>query len=260
MKRLGIFLGLMSALLTSCSEVSVQPPPPENPVAVRPARSRTRVLPKPPENTIFSSPEFSLDAISKDWTLLSDEQGIQTYRKATDSSEIVSFRGESVIQAPLIKVAAILNDDELRKQWVDSLVEAKTVERISKTEQIEYNHTKVPFPFHDRDFVFRSQIHISHNPLKVLITLRSISDPRIPIKDGIVRGEIVRSFYYLKEIDGGKATKVVMEMTLDPRGTIPQWLTHWVQKDWPKKTFNNLRKLAQRDDIRPGDEIRSFLK
>ena len=211
-----------------------------------------------PEPTGFESTKFPFEVNNADWKLVSDAEGVQTYQKKTQNNDIVSFRGETLIPASMVKIATILNTDSLRKEWIDALVEAKTIEEMSKAERIEYNHTKVPWPFQDRDFVYKMNIYIKKEPRSMLVTLKSIQDPRVPPKDGIVRAEVVEAFYYLKEVEGVRATKVVVQMAVDPKGAIPLWMMNMVQKDWPNRTLDNLRKLSQREDIIPSDEINGY--
>ncbi len=259
MKRNGFLLALLAVGFCACTEEAVNIPPPEELAVVRQTREHPlKAAPNLSEKQIFSSPEYALETTSSDWKVVSESDGVKTWQKAIQNSNVVAFRGESLIPAPLIKIATILNSDDLRKEWVEALVEARTLEQVSKSEQIEYNRTKAPWPLQDRDFVFRAKAYLGRKPTKVLITIKSVEDSRAPPKDGVVRAEILHCFYFMKEMDGGKNTKVVLEMAVDPKGAIPNWLMNLVQKDWPKKTFRNLRKLAKRDDIRPTDEIREF--
>ena len=94
------------------------------------------------------------------WQPLSDEDGIKTFRKEVEGSPIVSFRGEGWVEAPMVKIASIIADTERKPEWMHKLVESKVVRPLTETSRIEYNHTSAPWPFQDRDFVFKAVVKI----------------------------------------------------------------------------------------------------
>lgn len=210
------------------------------------------------EQGVFDDEKFQLKANLKTWKLIDDEGGIQTYEKAKSNSGLVAFRGEILIPAPLKKVASVLINESLQKDWIDSFVETKRISTISELEHIQYNQTKVPWPFQNRDFVFRVQAKIHPNPATVLIAMKSVDNPNVPLVSGITRGEIIHSYYYLKEKTGFRATKMVVEMEVDPKGAIPLWLVNLSQKGWPHNTLAAVKKLSLRDDIPISPEIDKY--
>lgn len=206
----------------------------------------------------FDREVVKLERDPKVWKQISDGEGIQTFEKIESNDQIVAFRGEAVIPADLAKIATVLNTPSLRKEWIDGLAETRLIEQVSDLEHIEYNHTNVPWPFQDRDFVYRATVQIKKSPPTMLIKMASVEDDRQPKRSGIVRGEIIYSYYYLKQVEGVRATKVIIEMALDPQGAIPKWLVTLSQKKWPYNTLLHLKKTAQREDIKVSKEIRDY--
>ena len=193
------------------------------------------------------------------WKQISDEDGVQAYREKNPVGDIVGFRGETIIPTTLQKVAAVLSDFSNRKEWVDALVEDRIVDQKSVLERIEYNHSKVPWPFQDRDFLYSVAIKVNKSPAMMLINMKSIEDQREPPHDGIVRGEIIHSFYYMKQLPGATpSTKLVIEMAVNPKGAIPAWLVNATQKSWPHNTMMSLRKLAMKPDLAIPQNISDF--
>ena len=72
--------------------------------------------------------------------------------------QLIAFKGEGVIDAPTLRVASIIVDTSRATEWVESLVEARTLRQISETEYIEYDHVGTPFVMKDRDFVIETII------------------------------------------------------------------------------------------------------
>ncbi len=192
-----------------------------------------------------------LETRSKIWELLSDEDGIKTYRETNPARDIVSFRGEATLNTSIEKLAAVLSTPELRKEWVDSLAETHTIERTNALDRIEYVRASVPWPFQDRDFVFRVQITLGQAPESIFIKMNSVDDPREPPHPGVVRGNILHAYYFLKDVSTPQApaTQVIVEIAADPKGSIPTWIVNLTQKNWPNNTLHALEKVSRREDL-----------
>ena len=211
------------------------------------------------ELEIFDSEQIKFKTDLKIWKPVSNKDGVTTYQEIRPKQDVVAFRGEMRIPTSVKKIATVLSDPDIRKQWVDGLVETRTVQLISSTERIEYNHTDVPWPFHDRDFVYHVNVQSSHEPVSMLITMISVKDPREPERSGIVRGEILHAYYYMKENPGpNPSSDVVIEMAADPKGAIPTWAVNLTQKKWPHNTLLELKKIAMRPDLMVSKEVDDY--
>jgi hypothetical protein len=182
------------------------------------------------------------------WKTIRDEDGIKTFQDLEATDQVIGFRGQTVIHAPLKKIATILNQQDLRPKWVDDLAEDRVIREQSKFDRLEYTHAKAPWPFQDRDFVFRATVSVLQEPNATMIRMVSVNDPMVPPRDNIVRGKIKRAYYFLREMKDGN-TELVVEMAVDPAGIIPKWLANLTQRQWPQKTLVALRKLAESPDL-----------
>lgn len=203
----------------------------------------------PDDQGVFDDDQIQLRTDTGKWKLIEVANGVSTYEKITNGGELVAFRGEILIQAPLKKVATILVNQSLQKYWVDAYVEGKNVSEKNEFEYVQYSQTKVPWPFQNRDFVFNAYAKIDTDPNTMLLVMNSVEDPGMPPREGVVRGDILQSYYYLKEMDGVTATKLVVEMKVDPKGAIPLWLVNLSQKRWPHNTLYAIKKLALKEDV-----------
>jgi hypothetical protein len=212
--------------------------------------------------TPFDINHIQVETGSDLWKKLSDESGIRTYQERHSAQDVVAFRGETTIPTSLTRIAAVLKDESLRKEWIDSLDEEKILSVTNELEQVEYNHSKVPWPFHDRDFVYQVKVKVNRElPRSIVISMTSTKSPLQPERYGIVRGEILHSFYYMKEIPGSEPkTEVLIEMALDPKGAIPMWMVNLTQKKWPHNTLLALKKLSIRPDLVVPKEIEDYFK
>ena len=90
--------------------------------------------------------------------------------------------------------------------------------------------------------------------------MNSIEDSREPPHPGVVRGEILHAYYFLRDVSTADvpATQVIVEIAADPKGSIPSWIVNLTQKNWPNNTLHALEKVATREDLFITPEIRQF--
>ena len=193
-------------------------------------------------------PKPAADARFKDWEFIKDADGVRTFRRDADGGA-VGYRGEAVMNIPMEKIATLLADMESRKKWMDEVVETKRLHMNSLFDRVEYNHTAVPWPFQNRDFVYSAKVDLDKTARTMIINMHSVEDPMMPPKDGIVRGKMLESRYYLHETEKGKTTFISVEIMVDPMGAIPKWLARLKQKKWPRNTLTGLRNYLEKNEV-----------
>lgn len=194
-----------------------------------------------------------------DWEEISSEDGIVVHRREVPGSDLVAFKGETVIQAPIAKVANVLIDTSRKLEWVAKIVEAKNVRETSDFERVEYNHTATPWPLKDRDFVFEAKAEFDLPKKQVAFRMKSVEDPLMPEKN-CVRGELKNSVYLLTSLNEGKSTKVYVEIQADPKGSIPKWIVNLFQKSWPRITLEGIRKQVAKPDVQEHPQIKAMFQ
>jgi hypothetical protein len=193
------------------------------------------------------------------WEELSNEDGIKVWRREVEGSPVVAFRGETIIDASLAKVANVLDDTPRKGEWVCNLLEAKNVRMISTMERVEYNRTSAPWPIKDRDFVFRADVKVDKKAKAITILIKSVTDPLMPVdEDKAVRGELLDSSYVLTSL-GDNKTRVVVEIQVDPKGSVPKWVVNWAQKGWPRKTLDGIRGQCAKSDVKELALVKEWL-
>lgn len=190
----------------------------------------------------------SLMAQGGDWEKVSEDDGIEVFKKELPGSPLIAFKGQGVVDASIFKLIQILLDDSRSVEWVDDLVEAKQIRRISETEVIEYNHIKTPVVMKDRDFVIQCKAEADPKNKVFVLKMKSVKDPSAPQTD-YVRGEIMDSSFTIKSLDNGTKTHVVAEIHADPKGSVANWIINMFQKKWPRNTLEGLRKQAVKPDV-----------
>ncbi|MBL7716445.1 MAG: hypothetical protein JNL01_13350 [Bdellovibrionales bacterium] len=193
------------------------------------------------------------------WEEISNEDGIRVFRREMEGSPFKGLKGIGVVDAPIAKVSAVLDDTTRRMEWVANSRDCRTLKRINDYERIEYNHAAVPWPFQDRDFVFHASVAVNPEAKEIRILMKSVEDPLMPKRSGIVRGLIHQSNYLLREVDGGKRTLISVEVEADPAGEIPSWLVNTFQKGWARQMISGIREQVAKPGITEMAMVRDAL-
>jgi short-subunit dehydrogenase len=193
------------------------------------------------------------------WEKVRTEDGIVVSRKEIPGSPFVAFRGEGDVDAPLATVGNVLVDVPHEKDWIDSVVEARVLRKVSDTEYIMYSHLGMPAPLTDRDLVTNVTITADSSAKTLTVRMRSVQDGSAP-QTGYVRAQLEDSVFVLKSIDGGKRTHVVAEIHCDPKGSVPAFMVNLFQRSWGYKTISSLRRQAAKSSIPSNATLMALLK
>jgi hypothetical protein len=197
-----------------------------------------------------STVSVSLSSSIVQWHQCSNDNGLTTYWSNVAGSQVIAFRGEGIVNAPVEKVASIIIDYTKGTEWINSLLESKAVRMISDTEFIEYDHVGIPFPFNtvisDRDFVSDVTIRFDKKNQRLTVSYKSTTDPAAPPLKKYTRG-IIDCEFRMAPMSMPDQTYVEGRVFTDPKGGIPKWLVNFFQQSWPQDTFEGLRKQTRKN-------------
>lgn len=194
-----------------------------------------------------------------DWKKLSDEDNITTFVRKDRSSTSVAYRGEAIINAPVVKVVETVIDIEKFKDWMTQSVDMRVLKKISEVDWIIYDRVPVPFPFQDRDFVVSFRIDVDSKTKSVRLVEKSIDDPLYPPDKCCVRGNLIRSVYDVEPREEGKSY-LKIEVEFDPKGNLPTWLVRAFLKDTARKTLTAIRTQVLKDVSARNEKLQELLK
>lgn len=201
------------------------------------------------------------DWSSDDWELVQIKDGITTYRKSFEDSSVTGVGGSALIEASPGKIIWVLMDHDHKDQWVDKFSTAKTLENPSPLSSIQYAAFKMPVLIDDRDFVYRYDFRFDAKIDAIVVDVKSTIHPNKPDEQAVgVRGEIVRGVYRLYSRDNGTKTFVEVEYLADPKGRLPKWIVNLVQRTWPHKTLEGLRRQVEKPFVQDHPIVTEELK
>ena len=183
-----------------------------------------------------------------------DKDGIQVYLFGKNSPNIASFKAVTHIEASMDSVLAVMFDNKNCQEWIHECQDAFIVNNVSFNERYHYQSLKVPFPFKNRDFIFRSIMKQDVENKSVTILMFSAADychqnqsqqcQKLNQSD-LVRVERSIGMYQLKT--EGNGTKISWVQYTDPAGNLPNWLVNQFVVSTPYHTFKNLANKVKED-------------
>jgi hypothetical protein len=190
---------------------------------------------------------------ASEWEEINNEDNILVYRKSQPNSNFYIFKGQGIVNAPLPRILAIVQETRLMPKWVSSCVEAKLIEKnynyatlkknIDDYFQVIYGRAAVPWPFLDRDYVLKGKIAYDPANKGISIRLHNIEHAMQPRRHKVTRMKVLRIEFIMVPLAPGK-TKLTFTVALDPGGNIPAWAVNYMSKKEPLKTIQSLRKLS----------------
>jgi len=212
------------------------------------AWSQENTDPNPDVNNKLSTVESSADSGDETpWSIISDTEGIKTYRKEIPGSAVFPLKGVTILHAPIAKVLTLMLDDDRAPEWIDLLADIKLIKTYSENRYTLLYEMDSPLPLFvkKRDFLLESNFAYHKKEETVTLSLHSVEDDSVPEQKGYVRGDIYKSEWNFTALEKEGGTLVSLEYHVDPRGLIPKWLVRAFQKNWPHKTLKKLDRYLQ---------------
>lgn len=146
------------------------------------------------------------------------------------------------------RLLAVITDETRAPEWAEDLVESRKIQTLSPWEWIEYNHFGTPFIIRDRDVVNRVKVEIDARTRSARVIQNSVETPLLPLTRH-VRADLIRAEFRVSAISP-KQTHFDGEILIDPKGSMPKWISNLFQRSWPRSTLERLRAQAAKADIR----------
>jgi hypothetical protein len=203
------------------------------------------------ENNLPNIESLNVSGNETPWAIISDSEGIKTYRKEVPGGEVFPLKGITILNAPIEKVLTLMLDDNRAPNWIDLLKKIKLINTYSETQYTLLYEMESPLPLFvkKRDFLLESNFTYHKEEEKVTLSLHSVEDDSVPEQKDYVRGHIYKSEWNFIALKKEGKTLVSLEYHVDPRGLIPKWIVRTFQKNWPHTTLKDLDHYLQNEAI-----------
>jgi len=186
------------------------------------------------------------------WERLGEEKGVQLGRKSIPGTKLFAVRGETEIPANIDQVASVICDHTRWIEWTKSMKGSKLLKQESETRRTVYQSFDLPFPVDDRDVVYFYSVErksVNGEIVEIIGKTTPESTELAPPSIG-TRMHLVMGRWFLRPINPSR-THLVLEILMDPKGSMPSWFVNAVQRRYPVETLTRLKEQALKSDIKP---------
>jgi hypothetical protein len=173
------------------------------------------------------------------WKLARKADGIEVYTLNSDS-KFNSFKGHMILESSVHSFVAFLNDMDEYVNWGYKLKKVSLLKRTGDTSLIYYAIAQVPFPYKNREGVYRNHFRWNAKLNTLMVDIETIDGYVAKNQDLVsIKG---KGFWKVVVLPSGKLD-VTFQMQVDPGGAVPAWLSNMFIDETPYYTLLNLRKL-----------------
>lgn len=186
---------------------------------------------------------FSLVTGQIDWTKVSSKDSIIIYTSEVKGSNIKTFKAVTHIHnTSLNEIAGIILDVNNFPEFIPDCINSRILVKHNDGHIIHYVHTKVQWPFEDRDGVYELKVK-NNNSKYISINIKCI-DFEYPLKKGVVRMNRGNGHWIINMVDQTNA-ELTYQYHADPGGKLPAWLVNTSIISVPHRTLLNLKNIVK---------------
>lgn len=183
---------------------------------------------------IFLSPLYGQTA----WELTKEKDDIQVFTRTNQVMSFKEFKATMVMEGNVEDFISVLFDVEGLTSWGHNVTEAELLERPHDTIQIYYAVAKAPWPYKNRDGIYKNIFNWDAGGKELTVDIEMLDDGRL-IENNFVRMDGYGS-WKVKVMPNDKL-KVEFQMQVDPGGSIKAWLANMFVTDSPFYTMTGMQ-------------------
>ena len=203
---------------------------------------------------VASAPPFYAEGGA--WQPIGDYEGVALYRSVHETEGLLPFKAVAVLKVPYDKIVMALVDAERKADWAPKLKSTAIHTRIS-TNRFEYSeYYKTPWPFKDREFLLSGSVAYHHD--RVVFAAKNSANGALARKDHL-RANIRTLTFEVVPLSANR-TEVAFTFSGDLGGWIPAFVKTIIQKKWPVRFIQSLKRHIADNDALETDRYRSLQK
>lgn len=188
---------------------------------------------------VFITNMLSCPMKAQSWDFIKEKDSIKIYTRVETGKSLKSYRGVTIINAPVEKIFAVMEDINNTDWWDKNLTQIKVL-RYEKDKRAQYYLVyKLPLPVADRDLCVDVTITIDKGTGERRINALALNGV-VPERNDMVRIKDYRQTWTISPV-GQERTYVTLEGFVDPAGKVPVWITNILIIDTPLKAISSLR-------------------
>jgi hypothetical protein len=179
-----------------------------------------------------------------EWKLIADKDGITLYAREVSGHSEAQFKGVCMVGRSLDSVGFVLSDIASYPKWFFKCIEAQKIptEKSSELHFFLYVAIDTPWPFRDRDVVYKTDVSIDYAWGKVVIHSIALKKPLIPLRRRYVRITDSEHQWILERISVDR-TRITFINRTNVAGPFANYLSNPGIRDTTIHSLKNLKKI-----------------
>ena len=179
-----------------------------------------------------------------EWELIVDKDGITLYAREVSGHSEAQFKGVCMVSRSLDSVGSVLSDIASYPKWFFKCIEAKKIPAEDSTtfQFFLYVAIDTPWPFSDRDVVYKTEVSIDYASGKVVIHSIALKKPLMPLRRRYVRITDSEHQWILERISVAR-TRITFINRTNAGGPFANFLSNPGIRDTTIHSLKNLKKI-----------------
>ncbi|WP_162925708.1 START domain-containing protein [Isoalcanivorax indicus] len=183
-----------------------------------------------------------------DWRLITDREGIRVFAASSEASRVSAFRGEMQMRIDDFRgIALRLDNYEAVAAWMHMVSAITELDRRHDHDRDLYLTTHLPWPVRNRDVVLQIGLHQDPDDYTLTLQYDDIDRPG-PVSPGYVRMPQMVGTLRFTPLEA-PLVAVTFEVTADPGGAIPGWLSNMLLRDIPYFSLYRLNRMINQTPL-----------
>ena len=191
------------------------------------------------------------------WQLIVERDGITLHAKKVSGHSEMQFKGVCTVSRPLAAVISVLSDTASYPKWFFRCIEANKIptENPSEFHFLLYVAIDTPWPFTDRDVLYKTEVKIDFASGKVVIHSKALKTTLIPLKKQFVRITDSEQQWILERISADR-TRITLINRTNAAGPFANFISNPGIRDTMVHSLINLAKrLEPQDDAQISQQL-----
>jgi hypothetical protein len=184
---------------------------------------------------------------SSEWEFIADDGGIALYAREVNGYPEKQFKGVCTVSRTLEAVGFFLSDIDAYPEWFFKCIEAKKIpaRNSSDFQFLLYVAIETPWPFSNRDVVYKTDVSIDFASETVIIKSIALKKAFIPVKEQYVRITNSEHQWILERISAERTRITFMNRT-NVAGPFANYISNSGTRDTTLYSLENLKKILNR--------------
>jgi hypothetical protein len=181
-----------------------------------------------------------------EWKLIADKDGITLYAREVSGHSEAQFKGVCLVKQPIEVIGSVLSDIPSYPKWFFKCIESKRIpsENTSGLNLFLYIAIDTPWPFSDRDVVYKTEVTIDRALGKVAIHSTALKEQFVPLRSGYVRITDSEHRWILESVSSAR-TRITFINRTNAAGPFANYISDPGTRDTTVRSLKNLIKIAK---------------